>query len=84
MKTEIVVIEVIYIRGVALVACDLLAGELRTGMKFEAQGIGGEWVFVGQTTIDPEMYSLGRRGITLKAASDCAHFGIGERLSADC
>jgi hypothetical protein len=79
-STGIRVVEVVHVRGVALAACDLLSGELVQGMKLKSVDGLVEWTVVGFSSVTPDLYATGRRGVSLSPSRQEAQLQIGEEL----
>jgi hypothetical protein len=79
--TEARIVEVAYARGLALVACDLLQGEIAVGERFAATGKIGEWRVVATAPVDPVLREKGRRGVTLSPSRDGAALAAGDLLT---
>jgi hypothetical protein len=83
MKVEIKVVEVAYARGVALVACDLISGDLKSGLKLKKETSGEEWTLLGLSAVSPDLYSQGRRGVSLSPSTHGARLDAGDHLTAE-
>jgi hypothetical protein len=83
MTTRIRIVDAIDARGMKIVACDLLNGELASGMKFVSLSDGGQWEVRGMTLPSPELYQQGRRAIMMIALSDEKQLREGDEFVAE-
>ncbi len=77
------VIEVVSVRDLVLVSCDLSYGELTTGLQLTKSGAEGNWELINMPKVSPELYTQGRRGITLRPSENAPKLNLGDVLVAE-
>ena len=80
---QIKVVEAIPVNNLVIVACDLLSGELIPGIKLARDNVSGVWELVNISSVSPELFKQGRRGITLRPIEGAANLSSGVVLATD-
>ena len=74
------VVDVLRVRDLALVAFDLIDGEVAPGAVLKVEGSNDIWDVVGIKLPAPELHAEGRRGATLKPARGDQALEVGDIL----
>lgn len=74
------VVEVVWVQDLALVACDLMEGEITLEAMVNVEGASGSWKVVGLKPASHKLHVEGRRGLTLKPLGGDGALKIGAIL----
>jgi hypothetical protein len=80
MPTRAVIVEALLVNGVTLIACDMLEGDLASGMLLSGEGTNEVWQVAGLTLPTPDLHRKGRRGATLVPQHEGQKLGAGDVL----
>ena len=74
------VVEVVRVQERAIVACDLIEGDIAPRSVLKVEGSGDIWDVVGIKLPTPELYAVGRRGLMLRPARNDQTLAVGDVL----
>ncbi len=80
IPADLLVLEVAMVRGRAIVAVQVYAGELRAGLRLAVEGTDQVWEVRGVAFVPPETREVGRLGLTLAPLGHEHTLRSGERL----
>lgn len=79
-NVKIKVVEVVAVKGLALISCDLLADEdVVIGLRL-ARDDGSRWELINMARVKPELHQKGRRGLTLRPSTGATELKPGDIL----
>lgn len=79
-KLELRVVESLHTRGLAFIACDVYGGEIQLGDRFKGSNNQVDWTVLSLSKVSPELYKLGRRGISLSPSLPNSELSVGDVL----